>query len=297
MKHIKLSIYFLSAVVMLLLGCEKEEFSFGDIKTPTNLTLTTTVEGADAANPDGNGTGRVSIVASAENAITYKVDFGDGTTRMVPSGNIVYKYTAPGTAEYTITVSAIGTGGVQTVSSKKVTVFVLFEIPADIVTALTNNGSKQWVTDKDADGHFGVGPNDQFAPIWYAATPNSREACAYDDVITFTKASNGSISINVDNKGESFSIGAATAFYGFGGGDGCYPINPGGTKVCKFYDATSSSTSNISTRIEFEVPGNGIINFGTGGRAYEILSITSSQIHLRNIGADGNAWYMKLKSL
>jgi hypothetical protein len=297
MKHIKLSIYFLSAVVMLLLGCEKEEFNFGDIKTPTNLTLTTTVEGADAANPDGNGTGRVSIVASAENAITYKVDFGDGTTRMVPSGNIVYKYTAPGTAEYTITVSAIGTGGVQTVSSKKVTVFVLFEIPADIVTALTNNGSKQWVTDKDADGHFGVGPNDQFAPIWYAATPNSREACAYDDVITFTKASNGSISINVDNKGESFSIGAATAFYGFGGGDGCYPINPGGTKVCKFYDATSSSTSNISTRIEFEVPGNGIINFGTGGRAYEILSITSSQIHLRNIGADGNAWYMKLKSL
>ena len=41
-------------------------------------------------------------------------------------------------------------------------------------------------------------------------------------------------------------------------------------------------------------PGNGIINFGTGGTTYEILSITDTQVHLRNIGADGNSWYQKL---
>lgn len=297
MKIKNISFTIISSVFLFLMGCEKEEFSFGEIKTPTNLTLNTTVEGADAVNPEGNGSGRIVIAAKADNAITYKIDFGDGTTKMVPSGNIIYKYTSPGTQEYTITVSAVGTGGVQSIASKKVKVFVLFEIPANIVTALTNNSTKRWATDNNADGHFGVSARDVYQPLWYSATPNSREACAYDDVITFTKAANGSISINVDNKGESFSIAAATSFYGFSGSDGCYPINAGGIKVCKFFDATSGSSSSQSTRIEFEVPGNGIINFGTGGKSYEILSISETQVHLRSIGSDGNAWYMKLKSL
>jgi hypothetical protein len=48
--------------------------------------------------------------------------------------------------------------------------------------------------------------------------------------------------------------------------------------------------------IQFEVPGNGIINFGTGGKVYEILSITATQVHIRNIGVDGNSWYQKLKN-
>ncbi len=284
--------------VSLLLGsCEKEQYSLGDLNTPTNFTLTTTVEGANATNPDGNGTGRVSIAAKATNAITYKVDYGDGKSEMVPSGEIIYKYTTPGTKEYTITSTAVGTGGIQSVSSKKVKVFVRFEIPADIVTFLTNNASKTWATANDADGHFGVGPNDQFSPIWYAATPNSREACAYDDRITFTKDAVGNITMAVDNKGTSFSIGAATAFYGFSGPDGCYSINTGGTKTLKFYESTSSSTSSQSRRVDFEVPGNGIVNFGTGGQAYEILSISATQLHIRNIGADGNAWYMKLKAI
>jgi hypothetical protein len=40
-----------------------------------------------------------------------------------------------------------------------------------------------------------------------------------------------------------------------------------------------------------------MLNFGTGGKVYEILSITATQLHVRSIGADGNAWYMKLKSI
>ncbi|MEY2639701.1 MAG: hypothetical protein RIR90_1183, partial [Bacteroidota bacterium] len=84
-------------------------------------------------------------------------------------------------------------------------------------------------------------------------------------------------------------------FYGFSGGDGCYAINTGGTKQLAFSNATSASTPAVSTRIQFTVPGNGIINFGTGGTTYEILSATATTIHLRNIGSDGNAWYQKLK--
>jgi hypothetical protein len=174
-------------------------------------------------------------------------------------------------------------------------VFVAFVIPAPILSALTGGSSKVWVTDRSTPGHFGVGPNDAFSPIWYSAGPDTREACAYDDEITFSKNANDQVFMNVNNFGASFSIGAASAFYGFGGGDNCFSIPPGGNKQLIFQDATSSSTPAQSTRIQFTVPGNGIINFGTGGTVYEILEITPTTMHLRNIGIDGNSWYQKLK--
>ncbi|MEJ8818370.1 PKD domain-containing protein [Lacibacter sp. H407] len=285
----------LFSAVALLAGCEKKEYSFGDFKTPADLTLTATVAGVDASNPNGNGTGNVVITATAKNAITYNIDFGDGKTQTVPSGTINYKYNNPGTADYTITVNAVGTGGVVSTISKKIRVFVQFVIPQEIIIGLTGGTSKVWVTAKDEPGHFGVGAPDFFFPNYYAATPNQRDPCVYDDEITFTKDATDNILMTVDNKGQSFSIGASTAFYGFGGGDACLNIPLTGSRKLVFMDATSASTPAISTRIQFDVPGNGLINFGTGATTYEILSITNGILHLRNIGSDGNSWYQKLK--
>lgn len=288
------ALVFLAAVAFLA-GCEKKDYSFGEFKTPADLTLTTAIAGVDASNPNGNGTGNVVITTTAKNAITYNIDFGDGKSQIVPSGTINYKYNSPGTADYVITVKAVGTGGVVSTISKKIKVFVAFEIPATILQNMTGGTSKIWVSDKEAPGHFGVGPNDQFSAIWYEAGPNSREACAYDDEITFAKDANNNILMTLNNKGQSFSIGASTAFYGFGGGDACLGVTATGTKKLAFMDATSASTPSNSTRIQFDVPGNGLMIFGTGGTTYEILSITATTIHLRNIGIDGNAWYQKLK--
>lgn len=286
---------FLLAAVAFIAGCEKKDYSFGEMKTPSDLTLTTAIAGVDASNPNGNGSGSVVITTTAKSALTYKIDFGDGKSQLVPSGTISYKYNNPGTADYVITVSAIGTGGVVSTISKKIKVFVAFEIPAPILQNMTGGNSKIWVSDKEAPGHFGVGPNDQFSPIWYEAGPNSRDACSYDDEITFTKDANNNIFMSVDNKGQSFSIGASTAFYGFGGGDACLGVTATGSKKLSFMDATSASTPSNSTRVQFEVPGNGLIIFGTGATTYEILSVTATTMHLRNIGIDGNAWYQKLK--
>lgn len=282
------------ALLIGLTSCKKEEYSFGELKAPTGITLTAVVVGVDATNPNGNGTGNVAITATASNALTYNIDFGDGIKQVVPSGSITHKYSNPGVNTYTITVNAVGTGGSLTTISKTVTVFTSFVIPAPIVAALTNGSSRVWITDKEAPNHFGVGPATEFFPIWYGASPNSREACAYDDEITFSKDANDRMFISVDNKGASMSIGAATSFYGFSGGDGCYAINPGGVKQLAFADATSGSTPANSTQIQFTVPGNGMVNFGTGGVTYEILSFTSTTMFLRNIGADGNSWYQKL---
>lgn len=286
------------AGLFLLASCKKEEYSFGELKTPTNLTLNTVIAGVDGSNPNGNGTGSVQINTKADKALTYKIDYGDGTSGMVPSGIITHKYSSPGTNNYTITVNAIGTGGVITTTSKVVRVFVAFEIPVDMLAALTGTGaitSKVWVTDKEAPGHFGVGPADAFNSIWYAAGPNSREACAYDDEITFSRDALKRISMTIDSKGSSFSTGAATGFYGMAGGDGCYAISTGGTRLLAFMGATSASTAAQSTRVQFVVPGNGIVNFGTGGTTYEILEFTATTMHIRNIGTDTNSWYQKLK--
>lgn len=283
------------AALLILSGCKKQEYAFGDIKTPKDLTLTAVIAGVDVSNPNGNGTGTVTITTTSSGALTYNIDYGDGTSKVVPSGTIIKKYSTPGTNSYTITVNAIGTGGATSTISKRITVFVAFEIPAAVLNPLTGTGSKIWVTDNDAPGHFGVGPNTEFSPIWYAAGPNTREPCAYDDEITFSRDVLNRVSMTIDNKGTSFSIGAATGVYGFSGGDGCYAVNTGGTRALAFMGATSGSTAAVSTQIQFTVPGNGIINFGTGGTTYEILSVSNNSLHLRNIGADGNSWYQKLK--
>jgi hypothetical protein len=284
------------ATSALFIACKKTNYKLGDLKTPVNLTLTAAVAGVDATNPNGNGSGTVVVTSTADNALTFHIDFGDGTpTQATPSGVITYKYRIPGTYDYTVTVNVIGTGGIVSTISKKIKVFVDFKIPTLILQALTNGASQIWVTDKNAQDHFGVGQNDLFFPNYYGASPNSRQACAYDDEITFSKDASDNVFMAINNQGASFSIGAATAFYGFGGGDGCYAINTGGNKKLTFMDATSASTASNSTRIQFTVPGNGIINFGTGGTTYEIISITATTVNLRNIGADGNAWYQKLK--
>lgn len=293
--NIKSFTVILLASLICFSSCDKTEYSFGEIKSPSGLALTAVVEGVDAGNPNGNGMGNVLITATSTNAITYKIDFGDGTSEMVTNGTVTHRYRNPGTADYQITVNAIGTGGATSTISKTIKIFVAFEIPEFILNGMTGGSSKVWITDHDAVGHFGVGPTTSFFAEWYAAGPNSREACAYDDEITFSKDATNKIFMSINNKGTSFSIGAATGVYGMSGPDGCYAINTGGNKQLIFMDATSASTSATSTRIQFVVPGNGIINFGTGGTTYEILSVTDTQINLRNIGADGNAWYQKLK--
>jgi hypothetical protein len=295
-NHIKAIVAVLVATIIGFYSCKKTEYSFGGLKTPSGLTLTTVIAGVAATTPNGAGTGNVTVTTTATDAITYKIDFGDGTpAQILPSGTINYKYNNPGTFDYTITVTAVGTGGVSSTISKKITVFVAYTIPADIVQNLTNGSMRVWITDNLTPGHVGVGPADGFTPSYYAAAPNERSPCLYDDLITFSKDANGNIFLSVDNKGQSFMIAAATTFYGAAGGDNCYSIDISAQRKLTFMDATSASTTANSTRVQCVVPGNGLINFGTGGSTYEILSLTATTITLRNIGIDGLAWYQKFK--
>ena len=103
--------------------------------------------------------------------------------------------------------------------------------------------------------------------------------------------------MNFVQNGGVFVVNDALAFYSLSGGDQCAnnltitPNNP-----VTFAAATSASTPAISTRTQFTVGGNGIVNLGTGSTTYEILTINNTQLYLRAIiGGSGNAWYQRLR--
>ena len=277
----------------LLSACKKEEYSFGELKNPSGLALTTTLQGAATATPNGDGSGNVSITLAASNVINFKVDFGDGQTQIVSPGTLVHQYANPGTFEYTITVTANGKGGAVSNLSKKITVLRLFNIPTAIMTGLTGGTSKIWIADKDAWGHIGVGPATSFYPEWYGAAANSRTAAEYDDELTFSKTGANSISLVLDNKGNTFIIPDYAGYYSLAGG--MNTLSTTGATALAFTDATSNTTTANSTRIKFTVPGHGLLSWGVGTSTYEIMEITATTLFVRSIGADGNAWYQKFK--
>jgi len=296
MKNNQISMLLSFAVLLSFSACKKVDYSFGNIKTPSSISISAAIQGATSSAPTGDGSGNVTITASATDALTYKIYFGNGDSVLSSTGIASYKYTTLDTNNYTVTVNAIGTGGAMSTASKVIRVLYKYQIPSNILSALTNGTSKVWALAKDTVGHFGVGPSNTFSADWYKAGPNEKPSCAYGGLITFTQVSSNTITVNVNNSGSSFLIGAATSFYGQSGGDGCYSISTGGTKNLGFSSATSGSSSSNSTGVQFNVPGNGIIGFGTGGTTYEILSLSTKVMVIRNVGSDGNAWYQILRA-
>jgi hypothetical protein len=296
----KKSIKYISLAAMLILiatvGCEKK-YSFGSIVTPTGLAITTAIQGAGSASPNGDGSGNVTITATAGGAIAYKIYFGSGDSAVSSTGTFVHQYTLLDTNQYTIVVNAIGKGGVMSTAIKQIKVYYLFPIPAAIDSALTNGSSKVWMVANDTAGNFGVGPATTFTPDYYSAAANQEPGCSYAGKITFTHAGPNNISINVDNMGSTFMISAAAPFYGQSGPDNCYPLSTVGAKTVTFgVDQFLGSNPSNSTGLQITIPGNGIINYGTGANVYEILYLSPTVISLRNIGIDGNAWYQILRA-
>lgn len=294
-KDINYILLFLAAALISINSCKKTVYTFGPIKTPTNIVITPSIQGA-SVNPTGDGSGNVKLSVTATNALAYKIYWGDGDSTLTSLDTSSHQYITLDTNSYTITVNAIGTGGSTSTASKQIKVLYNFQIPANILTMMTNNSSKTWKVANDVAGNFGVGPASDFTPDYYSAAPNEEPACAYAGVITFSQTGANSISINDNNQGTSFLIAASTAFYGQSGPDGCYVVNTGGTKPISLSNAHTGSSSSNSTGIVFSVPGDGLVNFGTGAVTYEILSLTSTQMVLRDIGIDGNAWYQILKA-
>ncbi|MGE5355810.1 MAG: hypothetical protein ACM3PT_06175 [Deltaproteobacteria bacterium] len=282
-------------------GCQKEDYSLGELVAPSNLVISTEIAGKDANNPNGDGSGDVKISASANDALAYKIDFGISDTKnFVPmkNGVISFKYTTLGTKTYTISVIAYGSGGTATSASKTITVKFDYK-PADfIISNLTGGSSKTWIVDKSVPGHFGVGPWDNREPVWWQAGVNEKVNCCncfYTSTFTFTKSGNNySLAVNCPD-GAFTKTGSLTNLPGIpaAGDEACYPY-AGGTNSISFLPTPSTNENTTNTIVK--MGGNNIyIGYGALQDEYEILKIESNVMRLRIRGTEtGNAWYLIL---
>ncbi|WP_261376360.1 glycoside hydrolase family 16 protein [Gillisia sp. Hel_I_86] len=64
------------------------------------------LQGKDSSNPNGDGSGKLILNFSAENANSYKINFGNGETVQTSNQTYTYTYTGSGTTTYEVYVSA-----------------------------------------------------------------------------------------------------------------------------------------------------------------------------------------------
>lgn len=298
-------------IALLVIGsCNDKKYVLGDLTPPSNIVITTAIAGIDATHPNGDGSGLVTITITADNALSYKVDYGTSSTInlvYLPTGSITKKYTTLGTNTYRITAVVYGKGGTSSTLTKDITVRSDFNPDPTIVSNLTGGTSKSWSVDPSVAGQFGVGPwsATSTGPEWWAAAVNEKVACCncfYTAQFKFTKNSNGTYSIAVSTPDGAFTkTGSLTNLPGIpaSGSEGCYGYG-GGTGSFSFVPSSSGIPAlTPSTQTSILLAGNTtFIGYGALQSEYEILSISATAMYLRVQGTEtGNAWYIKLKAL
>lgn len=127
-QRIFLSLSLFSILIFSCGGNEGEDEPYTPpeptVITPSNLTLSITIVGADDNNPNGDGTGVIQCTASATNATSYGFRFGDGNEINSTTGLIDYTFKKNGINIYTVSVLAYSSTGHSIKISKEITVFV-----------------------------------------------------------------------------------------------------------------------------------------------------------------------------
>lgn len=281
MKNIKNIIGFLS-LLLLLSSCEKDNYEFGDIVAPSNLTITPEIVGKDAAHPYGDGNGVVRINVTADHAITYR--YYDNNREIIPVSGNSFLFTRTGINKYVITVVATGTGGTTSSSTFEFEVLYSYKASPELITMLTANSSRTWRIKAEGNNHFGLGPVGGSTPTeWYGAPANSKANTGmYDDRFTF----------NVDG---TFTHDTGADGTVFGRKILIEQLNgPGGTAdgadILQYPFASYSSQYNITGPNDVEtinLTGIGFIGYYIGGNhQYRIFKRVNDELVLST--ADGN---------
>lgn len=294
--------------LLLVVSCQEDTKSFGSVDAPVNLVTTARVLGQNTTNAlNGDGSGKVLFTATANNAISYRYIFGDGTSINSPSGIYEKRYNQTGLNTYTVTVIATGKGGLASTSTLEVRVLSNFEDP-EAVTFLTGGSQKTWYWSASEPGHLGVGQNDSDATKnyfanYYQAVPwekasSSESSCLYANELTFSLVGN-QLKYELNNNGQTFfnkdfqSVVSGTAGYDF-----CYNFNVAGLKTVNLGPSESLVMANpdylIRTRgTMLNFSDGGFMGYYIGQSSYEILSISATRMTVRAVmgGNTALAWY------
>lgn len=88
-------------------------FSCGEdvMSVPTDINLSITIQGANEDNPNGDGTGHISCMTTAKNAVRYAYSFDGGDLLESPDGNLDYTFQKQGINSYSVLVFAYSSSG------------------------------------------------------------------------------------------------------------------------------------------------------------------------------------------
>ncbi len=131
MKKIK---YLLSllALIAVAVGCSLDKYE--DLSSLDSITAPNSVEAIFEVTNDN--TGKVTITPSGEGTGSYDINFGDGVTANVQSGNNVEHNYAEG--EYTVEIIAKGINGIT--FEKSYPLSILYRVPENLAVTFTTTG-------------------------------------------------------------------------------------------------------------------------------------------------------------
>lgn len=304
----KLSQYILVALFGLLIvatGCQ-EEHEMGALITPTNVQLSAEIVGVDDENPNGDGSGFVNFTATAENAITYNYIFDDGSgTQVAADGKITHQFSVTGVNTYTVTVSAVGTGGLTSSKSNQVEVLSTFE-DTDALEFLTGGSSKTWYWAADLPGHAGMGTESEdygnleytWASWWQIGPFDTEKACMYDAEFVFTKTDNG-LTFE-QTAGLAWIPGTYAGDIGVEG-DQCYGEDVAtplyGVKNVSFIPSSSKASIDGEYRgTTMNFSDGGFMCWWVGVSEYDIIEVTENILTVRIREDETQAWYHTFSS-
>lgn len=291
----------LFGVLLSTTGCQDDEIELGGLVAPTNLNVTYEIVGVDDQNPYGDGSGQVNFIATADNAITFTFDFGDGKDiEPVASGVVTHPFSINGTNIYNVTVNAVGTGGIVTSAVKQVEVFSDFQ-DEDALEYLTGGDSKTWYWASDLPAHAGMGPeSDDYGALdftwpnwWQIGAWDTEKECMYSAEFVFTKTATG-LTFE-QTTGSAFIPGAYADVIGVEG-DMCYgeDVAPDlyGVKVVTFSPSTSlASIAGGYRGTTMSFSDGGFMCWWVGASEYDIIEVSDNILHVRIKQDDDNAWY------
>ncbi|MCK8479824.1 glycoside hydrolase family 16 protein [Psychroserpens algicola] len=302
MKNL-IKITVLMLTMACFVNCEDDDATVGDLIAPTNLTITAEVIGVDADNPNGDGSGFVKLTASADNALSYNFQFGDGLEAVVPSGVNTHRYSLVGLNTYTVVVSAVGTGGVSTTGTIEVEVFSSFDdIEAKELLSGGIGSSKTWYLDAASLGHLGVGGNVDIAadafwfPSFYAAQPFEKcgipiSDCLCTDEFIFSLDASEQLTFELNNNGQTFFNASHQGVIGENAGeDACFDFDTSGVSLVSL--APSSFDWSLVPDPDFNARAT-TMNFSddkfmgyyVGSSSYDIISVTNTTLYVRTVDA------------
>ncbi|MGV8946087.1 MAG: PKD domain-containing protein [Lutibacter sp.] len=306
---IKTLIGIFATILIGFSSCQEDDYSLGDLSAPTNLTITADIVGKSATFPNGDGSGKVNFTFSANNAISYKVDFGDGSAAKVYSATETKKYNKVGSKNYRVIVTALGKGGITTTAIEEIEVYYAYDIDPSIVTLLTGDSvtGKKWRIDNTLSDNIGNGPGDgrldtndeTFMPSWWTAGPNGRaDKGIYNDVFTFTNTKVFTHKTGGDLYGTKafFAIDfdpETPGVYG-GYGDEWILSYPDYSETFDYDGDLKGPDGSQAVYLTFAQKGH--LGYFSGSHRFMILDITETTMWLRCTmpGTNISAWYVRL---